>query len=365
MEGEFSMKTIKIKAKAISPIHIGSGEIYEPTNFVIDDNKLYSFRNEDFFKNLNDINRKRFLNIVENPKYDSFVQIHKLVKENIKIVKNIANQKIPTSKGIQKKYNQVVGKISTIEAKNRKVFNKFEIQKIQRKQFLLKSGNYLKIGYIPGSSFKGSITTAFGEYLYHNDKNEFNRFFDNPREIKNHLFKDFKVADSRVTKISTKIGFALNKERFEDDTSGLSTLIEVINKDSAFMIDIAYDEKRIDIDKIINSANKHYKPIFDSIFDEENEYICRYIEDEFYEKYKDLSKNLKQNQFLLRVGKHSGARAVTIDKLRDISVKESKYKTLKHQQEETTTWLFGEEENDIENLLPFGWLLCEVMEVIE
>ena len=351
------MRNITIKATAISPIHIGMGEVYEPTNFVIDDNILYYFRSEDFFKELDKMGRDRFLNIVQNPKYDSFVQIHKLVKNNITKAKKIAFQKVPTTKGIQEKYDEVAGEKAHIESKNRYVFNKFEIQRIQRKQLKRKDGSYSKTGYIPGSSFKGAITTSFGEYLYHNNRNEYNRFFNNPREIRNHLFKDFKVSDSKVTKISTKIGFALNKERFEDDTSGLSTFIEVINKDSQFLIDIKYDEKRINFNNIIQSANKHYKPIFDSMFNKEKEHIHKYIESEFFKKYQNLS--LKENQFLLRVGKHSGARAVTIDEIRSIRVRESESEYLENKSEETTTWLFGEEEDSLSNLLPFGWLLCE------
>jgi len=36
--------------------------------------------------------------------------------------------------------------------------------------------------------------------------------------------------------------------------------------------------------------------------------------------------------------------------------KKSSYETL---DQETTTWLFGESDDDIQNLLPFGWILCE------
>ena len=31
------MKTYRLKLTALTPIHIGTGEVYEPTNFVIDD----------------------------------------------------------------------------------------------------------------------------------------------------------------------------------------------------------------------------------------------------------------------------------------------------------------------------------------
>jgi len=34
------MKHLQLKLTALTPIHIGSGEIYEPTNFIIDNNIL-------------------------------------------------------------------------------------------------------------------------------------------------------------------------------------------------------------------------------------------------------------------------------------------------------------------------------------
>ena len=50
-------KNYKIKLKPISPIHIGTGEAYEPMNYVIDkgaDDRyyMYVFDEFKFFKNL-------------------------------------------------------------------------------------------------------------------------------------------------------------------------------------------------------------------------------------------------------------------------------------------------------------------------
>ena len=66
------------------------------------------------------------------------------------------------------------------------------------------------------------------------------------------------------------------------------------------------------------------------------------------------------NQFLLRVGRHSGARAVTIEGEREMKgvgknpiIKEAK----------TTTWLAKIEDQIEAEYVPFGWLLCEVNEI--
>ena len=43
------MKSLVIKMSAITPLHIGTGEDYEPTNFIIDDGYLYEFDEIEFF----------------------------------------------------------------------------------------------------------------------------------------------------------------------------------------------------------------------------------------------------------------------------------------------------------------------------
>jgi len=367
---------IKLKLTTISPIHIGRGEVYEPTNFAIDKQILYYFRDEDFFDALDAIAKQKFMNVINENRSDSFARINKFVKENIKTVQKIATLKVNTTKGIQEDYDLKIGNITHIEGSRGnfiKVFNRFEIQRIQRKQIKDKSGNYHQMGYICGSSLKGAISTAYQEFISKTEGKQARRDkFENSRTIQEHIFKNLKIGDSSVRKISTKIGFTCNKERFEDDETGPSTFIETIQPNSEFIVDVNYhqydlnDNKIFDMKDLFGSLNAHYLPIFNTIFEQEtnnqDEYILEYLPDDFYEKYKNFTP--KENQFLIRVGKHSGARAVTIfgatNDRREITVKESKYRTIKAK-EETTTWLFGEKHNSTQNLLPFGWILCEIV----
>lgn len=75
------------------------------------------------------------------------------------------------------------------------------------------------------------------------------------------------------------------------------------------------------------------------------------ISTNFIEKYENLK--LEANQFLLRIGKHSGARAVTIDGIRSIKIMKGKGNKPSFEQEETTIWLTDHK--------PFGWLICEIV----
>ena len=375
------MQNIQLKIKAITPLHIGSGEVYEPTNFIIDKQKLYHFRDEDFFMALDEKAQKEFLKIAEDSSPNSFVDIHKFVKKHQEIAKKATFLVVNTTQGINQAYFNKVGKTVQIEGRGRNrnnVFNRFEIQRTQRKQIKLKD-KYTFLPYIPGSSLKGSISTAYREFIYkkYGEKKVY-ELFENPRNMKDLVFKHFKVADSKILKYGAKIGYAVNRERFEDDEQGPVTIVESIVKGSEFLVDITIDDcldknkPCLNFEEIKKACNEHYLPIFKQMFESYayfkgrnvDEYTNEYFSDEFYDTYKDFK--LKPNQILLRVGKYSQARAVTIDGLRKIKVKVSgggpkrkpnKWETL---DQETTTWFFSEFERSVENLYPFGWVIAEI-----
>ena len=366
------MANIRLKLTALSPIHIGSGEVYEPTNYIIDEGILYSFRDEDFYSALPDIKKEAFMRILNENKSDSFVRIHRFVKDNKNIAKEITIGMVAVTEGLQKDYDRLLGQVRQFEGRGRatdRVFNKFEIQRIQRKQIKTEADIYAQTGYIVGSALKGSISTAYQELVYKKEgkKAVEEKFQAKGRDISNNIFKEFKVSDSFVKKVNTKIGFALNKERFDYDFYNpngnikLSTYIEVIEPKSEFIVNINYGS--LNIEEILKSCNSHYMPIFQSIFSSntngEKEYINKYLQNSFYEKYRFFE--LKPNQYLIRVGKHSGARAVTIDGVGKIkSLVSRKPYRVETREDETTTWLFGEKSNSNNELLPFGWVLIEV-----
>ncbi len=371
------MANIRLKLTALSPIHIGSGEVYEPTNFIMDEGILYSFRDEDFYTALAPIQRNKFMSIVEKDTSDSFVSFHKFVKDNKNIAKEIATGMVAVTEGLQKDYDRLLGQVRQFEGRGRatdRVFNKFEIQRIQRKQVKTDANIYAQTGYIVGSALKGSISTAYQELVYKKEgkKAVEQKFQAKGREISNNIFKEFKVSDSIVKRVNTKIGFALNKERFDYDFHNpnanikLSTYIEVIEPKSEFLVDINHGT--LNIQDILQSCTNHYMPIFRSLFlsqvNGEKEYINKYLSPNFYESYRHFE--LKPNQYLLRVGKHSGARSVTIEGLREIKSKVSgggkrrKPNVFEYLDQETTSWLFGEKSNSNNGLLPFGWVLAEI-----
>ena len=296
------MKHYKLKLTALTPIHIGTGEVYEPTNFVVDGGYLYEFDEILFIKSLDEKKQRQFLSLVDavtKNGYELFEKIHKFIIDNKINAKNVAHNVVRISKKFEKKYNSDIAKKVQNENKgNKSVFNKFEIQKIQKL-------NKNHIAYIPGSSIKGAISTAYQEMLFKKDKKLLDMFH------KQKNFRNLSISDTLYNKSNLKVSFAKNIELFDDDGVTLETMLEVIEPNSEFLLTLSLKDlkddnqkeikEKVTKEKIIKACKEHYKVIYD-------EKVNKAI-------------NLKENQFIISIGKHSGARAVTIDGLRKILVK--------------------------------------------
>lgn len=367
------METYKLKLTVLTPIHIGTGEDYEPTNFVVDNGYLYEFDEVKFFGKLNAEKQKEFLKAVESKASDSLFELHRVIKNNKEQAIESAISKVQVSKGLEKDYEDKVGRVVQNEggrrAQKSKVFNRFQIARTAR------LANSKRV-YIPGSSIKGAVSTAYQEAIFKEDYKAYKKLFidSKPQDI---IMKNLMISDTQPITTYAIAGYSLNKERFEDDELGPSNKVETIYSGSEFEVKLQIGEyevpKQVDFKAIQASCNAHYLPLFEQMFKPKaifqgqkvEDYSNEYYSDNFYEKYKNFKP--KENQFLLRVGKHSGARAVTIDGQREIRVKVSgggprrksnKWETL---DQETTTWMFGGSERATKNLIPFGWVLCEVM----
>ena len=206
---------------------------------------------------------------------------------------------------------------------------------------------------ILGSSLKGAVATAFWEMKVIDEEQQYNdvKKIMSATNRKNPFF-NLLISDSKIIKSSTFIDIAKNIKRNKISKDGLSVVYEVISTESEFEVGLVIKNNAIKIEDIKNACNDHYLPIFESQFDEKTDKITKKeLENEFIKKYMNFKP--AGNQFLLRVGKHSGARAVTVDGARRIKIMRGRGKP-SIQEEETTTWLINKQ--------PFGWLLCEILE---
>lgn len=354
------MKTYKLKLTALSPIHIGTGEDYEPINYVIDkidvktaDGKIikrdymFVFDEMELYSTLDAQKKQEFNKIVSDTSYDAELQLYRFIVTNKNIAKKIAFQKIWVFPAVANDYYKAIGKVVQKERDGKKVFNKFMVAKTYI------SPNTNK-PVILGSSLKGSISTAYQEFLF-KKSNDYNKVQDLMlKPTKENLFKNFLIADANPLKQMTFIGESINKKRkkeTKEDNDGVKVRLQAIYQTSEFETQITIKDK-LDFSEIMQSCNAHYLPLFKSQFDyDTDEFTRKSLSDNFVKKYENFT--LQKNQFLIKVGKYSGARAVTVDGIRNIKIMQGRG-NFRDAKEETTFWSI--------NQLPFGWLLCELID---
>lgn len=356
------MKTYKLKLTALSPIHIGTGEDYEPINYVIDKVKvklsdgktvdkdyMFVFDEMEFFSNLDNVKKQEFSKIVSNTSYDAELEVYRFIVQNKEIAKKITINKIQVFSKVANDYYKAIGRVVQKEKDGKKVFNKFNIAKTYispntQKPILL------------GSSLKGSISTAYQEELYKQteDYDKVQNLMLKPTA--ENLFKNFSIADANpIKQTTTFIDEAINKKRNKETANqndGVKVRLQAIYQSGEFETQVTV-KGDLDLKKIMKSCNDHYLPLFRAQFDyDSDKYTRKALSEKFVTMYENFLP--KENQFLLKVGKYSGARAVTVYGIRNIKLMQGKGKQPKFSDEETTFWSI--------NKHPFGWLLCEIID---
>ncbi|QLB39773.1 MULTISPECIES: RAMP superfamily CRISPR-associated protein [Mannheimia] len=160
------LTTHKVYLTPISPIHIGCGEDFEPTNYVIKENNIYCFDASKL--GLSESQRNQLMDICRNITDESIQQIQSFfAKEDvIELAINNACIKIPVSAKISSEWKNKLGKVVQRENNNKQVFNALLIE---RHAYL----PYCNQSYIPASSVKGSVITALLDSENQSDKTIF------------------------------------------------------------------------------------------------------------------------------------------------------------------------------------------------
>jgi CRISPR/Cas system CSM-associated protein Csm5 (group 7 of RAMP superfamily) len=249
------MKTYRLKLTALTPIHIGTGEVYEPTNFVIDDGYLYEFDEVLFYQSLNELEKKEFFH-----KLQDYIQIIDFYKNHKSKAKQIYRHKVVVTKKVENKYNTKINKDGT---KNK---NQLEIQKTYKNP-----NNHFLV--IPGSSLKG----VFDTFLH---------IYNKPEVVSNEIRQQLHISDSIKVNGNAKIGFCYRKHKDPNKKakSQIPQIIEIIPPNTTFVATI---KTEFDFERLKQFAKSYYKNRPNSRYQENN------------------------NSFVIRVGKFSGKEYVT------------------------------------------------------
>ncbi|SMC09197.1 type III-A CRISPR-associated RAMP protein Csm5 [Nitratiruptor tergarcus] len=322
----------KIRLIVKTPIHIGSGEDYWPYDYLITNNSV---------KIINDIEfNKRVLS--DEKLYQNFLEI----SENSQ-------------------------KIVSFYRKNAKEFLEEIKLKPNAKEYLSKRGDirapinqfikdvYKKV-YIPGSSIKGAIRTAVANYIF-NQKYEDLKDIQNENKFMAQIFcnqdkfdatKDFlkvlSISDLKPVNVEKNIIQPFNKGK--EDFQLIPVILEVV-KNGEF-------EGTININENLLKKISHVPENFDF------EFIKTCLKDYYqkinsFERKREWWQGIKipeYEEYLIKIGKHSGAGAKTIENKRKIKVdvKDKKGKKVKKDfAYQLSTWC-DEDKNQL------GWTKLEI-----
>lgn len=361
------MKRHKVYLTPISPIHIGCGEDFEPTNYVIDEGVLYHFEPSNL--NLDKTKRQELLNKANSM---DLLAIQRFFLNNKNLATTQAHYFADVSEGINQIYQQRIGKVAQRESNGKEVIAKLEIERTAYQP-------YFGLPFIPASSVKGALMTVFLDQK-HQAKN--NPKIRDPRkeakkltqeyigEYQDSLGRYIKFGDfSPNENVQSKIYFAVNYKRKLDENG--KPIIRITSQREAiysgqyraFCSDLVVGKVGKDLKErfrdisltkteIIRALNQFYLPIFKQELDKLIE--LGLVNLDWAESVLSLVSNC--HIALIRLGKNGSDSKVYQGK----GVAQIKIQKLnKNLERATTYWLAANNKKSTAGLLPFGWALLE------
>ncbi len=399
-----ALESVALAITPLSPVHIGTGEDYEPTNYVMEDEILFAFASEALGDRLLPNQRAELLKLVTHQcRPEELIQkVQGFFYRHRQQFAAVSTRQVRVSPGVFELYQNRVGQIANRESGGRGVINRLAIERTFFNPFD-------QLPVIPGSSLKGAIRTALldqenkGQPLRKiTDRGR--RRTENNAELQERLFRGrfasdpmrlVHIADASCqlsNSFSSEVWFAVNRKkkevlkdgkavRSQAEAQGLYQLLECLPPSyrsfkSALVV---YDLGKIDhpqntpalrfqVQDLARACNCFYlKRLAEELkVLKERRYLRRQWE-HLAEALLNgqLAAQLKQGRaFLLRIGRHSGAESVTLDGVRSIKILEGRgqdgSQLCSYQPEAKTIWLAASHVKAQSELLPFGWVLVEI-----
>ncbi len=348
--------------KILSPIHVGYGEEFDAFSFVVDDREknILVVDMDKFFTLISSDETQRFLNICKEAEAFSLIKLYRFMSSKLELVKShpdIILRKIPFCNGFLNHYNRV----KSLPKDKIHELNKFNT-------YMLSYNVNLKSPVIPGSSIKGSIRTAIlnhfrdkisDELRIRIKRQEYRRLpkladtlekeilgYSKPNE---DIMKRVKVSDFLpVGKVKTKIFYGICKKKTGDRSRAPYQMFEVIMEGCEFKGSIlVYPDRNKKVEISHSILEQSLKEFYGKIYREEDKIYSRL----------QTKKPLPYTGLPLKVGRHSGAEATTVEGFRKIKIKRGKWDYIEGEKS-TTMWFCSEYSKNRQNnsLRPFGWV---------
>jgi len=399
------LDTHELAISTLSPVHIGCGEDYEPTNYVIDGETLHAFDPALLMAKLEQQQRDELSRALDDRQ--PVLAAQRFFFRHKTLAMEIASHRSLVAPEAARLYTSRVGQVANRQHDGRNVINKLEIARTAFNPF---SG----LPALPGSSLKGAMRTAIieklraGQYYPLSDQDAGSHFKagqkarDMERDILDGGFQTdplrlIKVADAvfnpgsykarnakgeeiqRERQARTILFQANRKKRPNQFVAGgnIETLLECIpaGQPKAFAGQIVIERKarqgegtpsrQIDWKFLADACNDFYLARFEQELAalEKNDYVSatwasnarkRLAADGLWGKCIAEGRG-----FLLRIGRHSGAESVTVDAPRKIKIMKGKGQPVEWGTAATTVWLAANELQADKNMQPFGWVFVQ------
>ena len=397
------LKTYRLALTPLSPIHIGCGEDFEPTNYVIDDDGKFGPVLFGFDPSRAVLNALQTSKLMDAANRGSLLGIQKFFKDNAAIFKAQADTLIPVATGVATVYEQRVSRPANIEANGNQVFNQLFIERTMH------TGRECQ-PYIPGSSIKGAIRTAILDNLNRENRplREDNvqkgtpkleaRLFghgDEPNKFERSPLRLLKIADlmpATNCEPARRVMFALNRRKRkplnenEPQPKGIAARKECIlhGQFRAFLADAVLPSLSPHTDSK-TTPSPALRPVdFKAIAKQSNAYNQTRLRRELavldgrglvnpaWKHGIDtlmagaLGKKLESGDaFLIRLGRYGGAESKTLSgegvaNIKIMGARVGGKQEFSFESSTKTVWLAAERDDEQKHLLPFGWAVVEI-----
>lgn len=385
----------------LSPVHLGSGQDYEPTGYVIDDGALFEFDGLAALNALPELERGKLGKILDGaPTQVMLRQVQSFFYSNRDRLIAASRRVVRINPSMDAFYQDRVGQVAQRETGGSEVQNKLEIE---RTAYNPVNGAPI----LPGSGLKGAIRTALldrendGRPLPPELKGDRSANLKLQQSLFHYASGKFELDPMRLVRLAdaaparpdalvTRVHFAVNRKKqpvtvggrpvdSQAEQKGLYQLLECLPPlyARAFRSQLSIQETggvesrhwpdaslHFDLADIAAACNRFYRPILDEeirllrergfLAEDWAEAVLRVLAG-------PLATALGSNDaFLLRVGRHSGADSVTLNGVRDIKIIKGRGERPEFLPAAKTLWLAADEPGQQQGLLPFGWLLVEV-----
>jgi CRISPR-associated protein Csm5 len=398
------LETYRLHISTLSPLHIGTGQAYDPTGYVIDGDTLHHFDTAAAMAALPPADRDKLLGLVSRRGDALLKDVQRFFYDRREALMAHATLRLPVIDGVAKLYESRIGQTANREDGGREVINKLAVERnafdpVRNRPVLC------------GSSLKGAMRTAvldhYNEGWAANEKKGLHEFQgrilkyaaqDGRLKLERDPFRLLQIGDAAWSASDDlpagEVLFAVNRKRVEvKDPQGnvrparaenLYQTLECVPaaRYRAFEAQLAVQDvegldaggklpapdRRFGMAALVRHCNAFYRPILER---ELAELAGRDYVDPTWARtvtallHGPLGQALEAGRaFLLRVGRHSGAESLTLNGVRRIKIMKGKGEDGKqkfdYEKMPLTWWLAASEAGQRSGLLPFGWLLVEV-----